>query len=104
MILTGQNVLTPELYWILKLYFSIGLYISFNAAVTAFESGFTKHSGVEFKNLALVGFLCNLGVQYKLGSFLFISLTSRLNSFFRNDLLSDIIFSTALIAFLSLVL
>ena len=30
----------------------------------------------------------------------FISLTSRLHLFFRNDVLSDIIFSTALIAFI----
>ena len=50
-------------------------------------------------NLALVGFLYNLGYHYKLGSFLFISVTSKLNSFFRNDVFSDTILSTALVAF-----
>ena len=48
-------------------------------------------------NLDLVGFLCNLVVQYIFQSSLFISLISRLNLFFKNDVLSDKISSTSLI-------
>ena len=59
LLLTGQNVLTPAWYWVLKLWFSVSLYISFNAATTAFEKGFTEHLGAAIINLALVGFLCN---------------------------------------------
>ena len=64
------------------------LRISFNATLTAFETRFTKHLAAEIVRLYLVGFLCNLGVRYVLGSFLFISMTSRLNLLFRNHVFS----------------
>ena len=79
--------------------FQICLYISFNATATTFENGFTEHLGKAIIKVELVGFLSNLGVQYTLDSFLFISLTSILYLFFRNDVLSDKIWSTGLIAF-----
>ena len=66
---------------VLKLYLSICMYITFNIAATAFESGFTKHFDAAIINLAFVGCLCNLGVQYVLRSFLFITVTLRLNLF-----------------------
>ena len=66
-------------------------YISFNVTVICFESGFTGHFIAVIENLALVGFLCNLGVQYKFGSFLFIPLTPRLNLYLRSNVLSDTI-------------
>lgn len=55
--------------------------ISFNAAVIASESGFSKHFGAAITILAFVWFLCKLRFQYILRSFLFVSVTSRLNSF-----------------------
>ena len=39
------------------------LYISFDAAVTAFESILTEHLAAAIITLALVGFLCNLRVR-----------------------------------------
>ena len=68
--------------------------INFNAAVTAFKSGFTEHLDVAVIILALVIFLCNLGVQYIVGSFTVMSMTSRLSLVFRNDVFSDTILST----------
>lgn len=49
------------------------MYISFNAAVAAFQSGFTEHLSVAIvseEKLSLVGFLCDLGTQGILGTFL----------------------------------
>ena len=49
------------------------MYISFNAVVAAFQSGFTENLSVAIASeakLALVGFLCDLGAQYILGRFL----------------------------------
>lgn len=65
----------------------------------ALESGLMEELGAGIGNLALIGFLCNLGVQYILGSFLFILVTSGLNLFFRHDVLSQTILSTGLITF-----
>lgn len=48
----------------------------------------------------LAEFLCSFGVCYILGSFLFITLTLRLNLFSKNDVLSDTILSNGLIAFI----
>lgn len=68
--LLGQNILTPEQYWVSKLKCSIWLSINFNAALTSFESDFTEHlGGAAIKNIAVVGFLCSLGVQYVLVNF-----------------------------------
>ena len=78
----------------------IWFYINFNAAVTALESGFSEHLVGEIINLALVEFLCNLGVQYILGGFLFIPVTSRLYLSFRNDVISEAFLSTGLVAFI----
>ena len=50
----------------------------------ALESGLMEELGGGIGNLALIGFLCNLGVQYILGSFLFILVTSGLNLFLLN--------------------
>ena len=55
--------------------------------------------GARIGNLALIGFLCNLGAQYILESFLFVLMTSGLNLLFRNDILSQTILSTGLITF-----
>ena len=44
-------------------------YNSFNAPVTALEKSLTEQTGAAIMNLAWVGFLRNLGVQYILGSF-----------------------------------
>ena len=64
------------------------------------ESGFTEHLVGEVINFALVEFLCNLGVQYILGGFLFILVTSRLYFSFRNDVISKAFLSTGLVAFI----
>ena len=84
---------------ILKLQYLIWLRNSFSAAGTGFESGFTENLGAAIINLALVGLLGNLGVQQIFGSFSFISVTSRLNLSFRNEVFSGTILSTLLVAF-----
>ena len=48
-------------------------------------------------NLALIEFLLNLGVTYILVSYISFK-TSGMNLFFRNDVLSDKILSTGLVA------
>ena len=57
-------------------------YYSFNAAAIAFKSRFTYYFGATIINLALVGFLCNLGVQYIIRDFLSIQMISRLTFVF----------------------
>ena len=73
------------------------MYVSFNAVVTVFESGSTDALDATIVNLVLVGFLCR--VQYALQNLWFISFTSRLNLFFKNDAFTDIVFWTDLVAF-----
>ena len=72
------------------------MHISFNAAITALKSRFTEHLVVEIISLSLAEFLCELGVQCILGSFLFVTVTSELHIFFRNYVLSDTVLSTGL--------
>lgn len=78
------------------------MYISFNTAVIAFESDFSEHICATLTNLAFVTFLFNSGFQYKLGTFLFISVTSRSNLLTRNDILSYTISSTDLYIYVNM--
>ena len=73
------------------------MYVSFNAVVTVFESGSTDDLDAAIVNLVLVGFLCR--VQYALQNLWFISFTSRLNLFFKNDAFPDTVLWTDLVAF-----
>ena len=75
------------------------LNISFNKAVTTFESGFTEHLGAVIIKNDLVGFLCKLGFKYILRNFLSISVTSKLNLIFINYLFSDKTLTTGLVTF-----
>ena len=58
----------------------------------------SEHLGVAIVNLALVGFLCNLRLQYIFRILLILILRS--NFIFRYAELSDTIFSTGLINFI----
>ena len=68
----------------------------FTLPIIVFGSCFIEHLGETIINLALVGFLCNLKVQYILGSFVFVSVTSRLNLYFRISIFCDTILCTGL--------
>ena len=83
----------------MKLQCFIWLNITFNAAAIAFKSRFTYYFRATIINLALVGFLCNLGVQYIIRGFLSIQKISRLSFFFRENVFSNEILITGLVAF-----
>ena len=60
------------------------LNVSFNTIVTALHKGLPENFGAAIISLALEGCLYSIDVQQMLGSFLFSSLTSKLNLFLRN--------------------
>ena len=73
--------------------------VCYNTDITAFESVFTDYLDVAIVKLALVGLICNLGVQCTLDIFVFMSVTLRLNLFSRNDLCFATILSNVLVTF-----